>query len=278
MLKISDLTFSYRKKHRQFDSLTLALQPGSITGLLGKNGAGKTTLLKIIAGSLFPQTGSVEVLNHTPGKREPSFLAHIFFVPEEFDLPSIPIKTFIKANAPFYPSFDAGLMTRLLKEFELSEDTVIDKQSYGQKKKFLISFALATKCRLLVLDEPTNGLDIPSKIIFRKVMAGNLDDNQLVLISTHQVKDVETLIDTIIILDQGKVILHKEIQEIASELQFTNSHTGVGSDVMYSEMVPGGYKVISQQINGSSSIDLELLFNAVTKGVKIFQQKQKVTL
>ena len=278
MLKISDLTFSYGKKHLQFDSLSLALRPGSITGLLGKNGAGKTTLLKIIAGSLFPQTGNVEVLNHTPAKREPSFLADIFFVPEEFNLPSIPIKTFVKANAPFYPSFDHLLMARLLKEFELSEDTVIDKQSYGQKKKFLISFALATKCRLLVLDEPTNGLDIPSKIIFRKIMAGNLDENQLVLISTHQVKDVETLIDRIIILDQGKVILHKEIQDIASEFQFTNSHTGEGNHVMYSEMVPGGYKIISRQINGSSSIDLELLFNAVTKGALTFQEQEKVTL
>lgn len=272
MLKIDDLSFSYGGNGRLFDHLALKLEPGSITGLLGKNGSGKTTLLKMIIGTLFPQTGNVTVLDHTPGKREPSFLRDVFFVAEEFVLPSISIGSFVKVNSPFYPSFDHALMTRLLAEFELTNDRVIDKISYGQKKKFLISFALATKCRLLVLDEPTNGLDIPSKLTFRKVMAGSLDEHQLVLISTHQVKDVETLVDRLIILDNGKVIMHQDIQSIATQLHFANASSGEGPGVLYSEMVPGGYKVITRQSGGSSSIDIELLFNAVTKGVPLFER------
>ncbi|MEX2232489.1 MAG: ABC transporter ATP-binding protein [Cyclobacteriaceae bacterium] len=250
--------------------LSLALQSGSITGLLGKNGAGKTSLLKIIAGLLFPLSGKIEVLSHEPGKRQPSFLREVFFVPEEFHLPSISIERYIAANSPFYPDFDRVLIRRLLNEFELSAESVIDRLSYGQKKKFLISFALATKCRLLILDEPTNGLDIPSKAIFRKIMAGALDENQLVLISTHQVKDVETLIDRIIILDEGKIILEKDMMEITAQLQFSNSQVLNDAEVLYSEMVPGGYKTISPQVNGNSSVDIELLFNAVTKGNQIF--------
>jgi ABC-2 type transport system ATP-binding protein len=272
MIKIKDLHFAYKKQPALFADLDLTLNTGSITGLLGKNGAGKTTLLKIIAGLIFPKSGHVEVFEHVPGRRQPSILSKIFFVPEDFQLPPIRIKRYVRANSPFYPSFDQTLMSRLLHDFELSEDQLIDKVSYGQRKKFLISFALATRCRLLILDEPTNGLDIPSKAIFRKVMAGALDEDQLVLISTHQVKDIEALIDRIIILDNGKLILEKDMLEIASELQFDNRHSLEEEHILYSETVPGGYKVIMPQVNGNSAVDIELLFNAVTTGNKIFSK------
>lgn len=271
MIHIQGLSFAYKKQLPLFDKLSFSLKPGSITGLLGKNGAGKTSLLKLIAGILFPQSGQMDVLSHEPRRRESSFLSNVYFVTEEFHLPAISIKKYIDVNSPFYPRFDQILLSRLLAEFELSKDRSIDTLSYGQKKKFLISFALATKCRLLVLDEPTNGLDIPSKSVFRKIMAGALDEDQLVLISTHQVKDVETLIDRIIILDNGKVILEKDMMDIAAQLQFTHSHSLQGEQVLYSEMVPGGYKIISPQHNGNSSIDIELLFNAVTTGKQIFK-------
>ncbi len=275
MIHIEDLKFTYKKQAPLFSNLNLELSAGSITGLLGKNGAGKTTLLKLIMGLIYPDQGNLKVMAHQPGKRQPSYLKNVFLVPEEFYLPSVSIKKFIHANSGFYPNFDPALMDDLLTEFELSQDRLLHKVSYGQKKKFLISFALATKCRLMVLDEPTNGLDIPSKSIFRKVMAGSLDEDQLVIISTHQVKDVENLIDKIIILDQGKVIMQKDIQEISAQLQFTNSSVPHGDNVLYSETVPGGYKVITPVVNGDSSIDIELLFNAITKGKNLFSHDSK---
>jgi ABC-2 type transport system ATP-binding protein len=267
MIKLENLNFIYDKKQQPvFKELKCELHAGSIVGLLGKNGSGKTTLLKLIIGLLFPTEGRVEVLGHKPSKRQPSLLKDIFFVPEEFNLPDISIKNFVKANACFYPHFDNQLLLRLINEFELPETKGLQRLSYGQKKKFLISFALATKCRLLVLDEPTNGLDIPSKSIFKKILAGSLDENNLVIISTHHVKDVENLIDKVLMLDNGKFIMQKDLFEISSQLHFSIASSADGDDVLYSEMVPGGYRIITPKVNSSSSVDLELLFNAIANG------------
>ncbi len=267
MIDIKTLNFNYAKKQQPlFQDLDCELNAGSIVGLLGKNGAGKTTLLKIMIGLLLPSNGQVKVNGHMPRRRQPSFLEDLFFVSEEFQLPGISISNYVKANAGFYPRFDEKLLNKLLVDFELPETTSLQKLSYGQKKKFLISFALSTKCRLLILDEPTNGLDIPSKAIFRKVLAGSLDEEQLVIISTHQVKDVENLIDRIIMLESGSFIMQKDLFEISSKLHFATASSAEGEDVLYSEMVPGGYKVITPQVNGDSSVDIELLFNAVTQG------------
>ncbi len=220
MISFQNLNFSYPKQAPLFRNLTLEVKSGSIIGLLGKNGSGKTTLLKLVSGLLYPEAGNLQVLGHQPKNRLPSFLEDIFLIPEEFYLPSISIEKFIRANSGFYPKFDHKLIKQLQEACELSGTQSIHQLSFGQKKKFLITFALATKCRLLLLDEPTNGLDIPSKGIFRKIVAGSLDEDQLVVISTHQVKDVENLIDSIIILDNGQVILHKDLHEVSAELQF----------------------------------------------------------
>ncbi|MEQ8477513.1 ABC transporter ATP-binding protein [Fulvivirga sp.] len=265
MINIKNLNFTYAKKQQPlFNELDCELNAGSIVGLLGKNGAGKTTLLKLMIGLLSPTEGFVDVIGHEPAKRQPSLLQDIFFVSEEFDIPGISINNFVKANSGFYPRFDLELLQRLIKDFELPETKSLQKLSYGQKKKFLISFALATKCRILVLDEPTNGLDIPSKSIFRRVLAGSLDEDQLVIISTHQVKDVENLIDRILMLEKGKFIMQKDLFDISSQLNFTTTSSTEGENILYSEMVPGGYRVITPQVNGNSSVDIELLFNAIS--------------
>ncbi|MEO0553890.1 MAG: ABC transporter ATP-binding protein [Bacteroidota bacterium] len=267
MIDIQKLNFTYTKKQQPlFNDLDCHLEPGSIVGLLGKNGAGKTTLLKLMIGLLYPSGGRIKVMGHNPGRRQPSYLQEVFFVSEEFHIPGISISNFVKANAPFYPRFNKELLESLLSYFELPETTSLQKLSYGQKKKFLISFALSTKCKLLVLDEPTNGLDIPSKSIFRKIMAGSLDEDQLVIISTHQVKDVENLIDKILMLENGRFIMQKDLYDISSKLNFSTATSADGEDVLYSEMVPGGYRVITPQLNGESSVDIELLFNAISNG------------
>ncbi|UII19419.1 ABC transporter ATP-binding protein [Fulvivirga ligni] len=269
MIEIKNLNFNYaKKKEPLFQDLDCILRPGSIVGLLGKNGAGKTTLLKLIIGLLTPTHGDVKIMGYEPSKREPSLLQDIYLVPEEFYIPGISIKNYIKANAGFYPRFDEALLQKLLNEFELPETKSLQKLSYGQKKKFLISFALSTKCRLLILDEPTNGLDIPSKAIFRRILAGSLDEDQVVVISTHQVKDVENLIDRILMLEKGKFIMQKDLFDISSQLSFSTAATPEGENVLYSEMVPGGYRVITPQTNGNSSVDIELLFNAVSNGTE----------
>lgn len=269
MISIENLNFNYGKKQQPlFHNLDCELQAGSIAGLLGKNGAGKTTLLKLMTGLLSPGGGEVKIMGHRPDARQPSLLQDIFFLPEEFHIPGISVRNYVKANAGFYPRFDKNMLKHLVDDFELPETKSLQKLSYGQKKKFLISFALSTKCRLMVLDEPTNGLDIPSKSIFRKVLAGSLDEDQLVIISTHQVRDVENLIDRVLMLENGRFIMQKDLFDISSILHFTTASSAEGENILYKEMVPGGYKVITPQTNGSSSVDIELLFNAISNGTE----------
>jgi ABC-2 type transport system ATP-binding protein len=269
MIQIEDLQFSYPRQSRLFNNLSLQLEPGSITGLLGKNGSGKTTLLKLLSGLLHPHSGTLSVLGNIPDKRAVSMLSEVFFVPEEFYFPSVTFKVYCCSYSPFYPRFDEGLLDRILHEFNLDAKTNLQNLSQGQKKKFLIAFALASRCRLLVLDEPTNGLDIPSKALFRKILAGSLDEKQLVIISTHQVKDVENLIDKIIILDNGRIIFHQTIEEISKTVSFTDDPTTYLEDTIYSETAPGGQKRMIPAGEYETEVDIELLFNAITNGKQI---------
>jgi ABC-2 type transport system ATP-binding protein len=276
MVRINDLMFSYNRKQRPlFQKLDCDLQAGSIVGLLGKNGAGKTTLLKLMIGLLRPTAGKMCIMGHQPAERKPAMLQDIYFLPEEFHHPGVSIHKYMKANSGFYPRFDEALLRRLITDFELPEGKSLHQLSYGQKKKFLISFALSTKCRLLVLDEPTNGLDIPSKSIFRKVMAGSLGEDQLVIISTHQVRDVENLIERVLMLEKGRFIMQKNIYDISSKLHFATTASADAENVLYREIVPGGYKVITPQTGGHSSVDIELLFNAISNGTEKMKEYVK---
>lgn len=270
MIKIKDLNFAYPRQQALFTNLSMHLEEGSITGLLGKNGAGKTSLLKLLAGQLHPKSGEISVNDHNPRKREVSMLNNVFFVAEEFYFPAITMNDYTEIYSVLYPKFDLNLLQSLLVDFDLRAEENLDRLSYGQKKKFLIAFALSTKCRLLILDEPTNGLDIPSKSVFRKILAGSLDENQLVIISTHQVKDVENLIDKIIILDNGNVIFKQTIAEISQKVCFVSGSSADIKEAIYSEAVPGGYRMLVPNGHTETDVDIELLFNAITIGKKIF--------
>lgn len=162
-------------------------------------------------------------------------------------------------------------MERILKEFELKATDKLNEISHGQQKKFMIAFALATNSKLLLLDEPTNGLDIPSKSIFRKVLVNSVNEDQLVIISTHQVKDIETIIDNIVILEEGKVVFEKDIYSITEKLEFQKiSSISDKSEVLYAEKCPGGYKaIVPATTTSETELDIELLFNAICNNTKL---------
>ncbi|VBB45645.1 ABC transporter related protein [uncultured Paludibacter sp.] len=265
MIEIKNLSFHYQKKSPLFDNLSLDMENGRIVGLLGKNGAGKSTLLNLMAGLIASKGGSILVNQQTPFQRNPMFLKDIYLVPEEFSFPSVTIETYVKAYSIFYPHFDHQKLDKILIEFELKYDNNLNKLSHGQRKKFLIAFALASNCSTLLLDEPTNGLDIPSKSQFRKILVGSVTEEQLVIISTHQVKDIDTVIDTVIVLDNGKVVFKENTDEILQKFHFeTVPSLQNVKEVFYSEQCPSGYKIIQPAgKNESSVIDLEMFFNAV---------------
>src|SRR5215216_1279629 len=271
MIDIQNLDFSYKRK-KVFDSLNLQFAPGHVYGLLGRNGTGKSTLLKNIAGLLFPKKGSISVDGNTPGLRQPKFLQNIFLVPEEFYLPNISISDFLKHLAPFYSAFNYNQFEKFVKDFDIPADSTLQDMSYGQKKKVLISFALASGAKFLLRDEPTNGLDIMSKSQFRKVLAQALDEERCIIISTHQVKDLENLIDRITIIDEGKILFDQTVDDISKKLSVRHSFDDVESkEAFYSESSLKGNVIVTPNHTGDESkIDLELLYKAiVTNGEKI---------
>jgi ABC-2 type transport system ATP-binding protein len=267
MIELKHIQFSYSKGKKLFDDLDLSIRPGSIYGLLGRNGAGKSTLLKQVCGMLYPDSGECTVFGIESKERLPQMLQDIYIVPEEFQMPDIKLNLYTKLNSVFYPKFSQQLMDSYIKEFELPENDKLSKLSYGQKKKFLIAFGLATNARVLIFDEPTNGLDIPSKSQFRKIIASSLDENRIFIISTHQVRDLENLIDTIVILEQGKIIFNHSVATISEKLAFEQNLNGYTTEeILYSEEVTGKKSGILKNHSGMETrIDLELLFNGVMK-------------
>ncbi len=263
MIKISNLTFGYGRKKILFQNLNLQMHEGHIYGLLGKNGAGKSTLLKNMIGLVFPQKGMCEVNGYNASKRLPAFLQDLFFIPEEVYMPSLTAKRFVKSTGNFYPAFDEAQFDNLLAEFDVPDDISLSKLSFGQQKKVMIAFGLSTNTPLLIMDEPTNGLDIPSKSQFRKIIASALTENRCVIISTHQVRDLDNLIDTLIVVHDKQIVINRSLDEIAERLNFGLTPTQ-GEPILYAEESVRGTNTISRNTNsGYSKVDMELLFNAI---------------
>jgi len=271
MINLTNIHFGYSKKRMLFSELNLSLTSGHIYGLLGKNGAGKTSLLKIISGLLFAQKGNAIVMDKRAELRNPEILKELYFLPEEMYIPHLKIRNYAKVYAPFYPGFSMEQFNHYLEEFEINDqEHFADKLSHGQQKKLLISFALATNTRILLLDEPTNGLDIPSKSIFRRVMASSTNDDRLVIISTHQVRDLHSLIDSVIILDNGEIIFNQPSDRITEKLVFKVEESNVDlNTVLYSEDNIRGILVVKENTEQiESKLDIELLFNAIIANKK----------
>lgn len=265
MISLQHLGFSYRKGRPVLDDVSLSLQPGRIYGLLGRNGAGKSSLLYNICGLLFPQSGKSEVMGFNPSDRQPAFLQQIYLLPEAFRLPDMNIEQYLRLFTPFYPSFDRAAFHRYLEVFEIPRDQHLPALSHGQQKKVLIAFAIATRAKVLLMDEPTNGLDIPSKHQFRKVIAGSLGEDQCVIISTHQVKDLDSLIDEVIILDNTHIILQEPVTRITEKLSFRHVVSLEETEApLYTEGSLKGYAVVAVNRRAEHSrLDMEMFFNAV---------------
>ena len=266
MITVKQLSFGYTRRRNIFDSLSLELPKGSIVGLLGRNGEGKTTLLKLLYGQLLRRQGELKVLDSDPKHRAVSFLQQVYLLPEEFRVPPISIRSFFDISAPFYPNYDEAVAKELIDIFGLQCDMNLKKISQGQKKKALIAFALSLRVPLLLLDEPTNGLDIPSKGEFRRAVARYTSDEQTILISTHQVRDLEQLIDRVLIMERGSIFCNATVADITERLSFRLITPELANKALYSEPSAVGTVGILPS-DGSeeseSNYSMELFFNAV---------------
>ena len=275
MIEVENLSFSYgRRKSKVLEDFSMKLDKGSVYGLLGKNGTGKSTLLYLMAGLLRPQTGNVLYKGVDVKKRYPDTLQDMFLVPEEFALPNVSLKQYVKLNAPFYPNFSDELLNTCLRDFDMNEDIHLGELSMGQKKKAFMCFALATNTSLLMMDEPTNGLDIPSKSQFRKVIASGMSDDKAVIISTHQVRDIDSLLDHVLIMDGTKLLLNESVSTICEKLYFAEQGMNEPTEgALYVQpSVQGNSVILPNEYGEDSKLNLEVLFNAMLAEGERMQQ------
>ncbi|SFO64063.1 ABC-2 type transport system ATP-binding protein [Algoriphagus ornithinivorans] len=276
MITIQNLAFSYLKEKPLFKDLFWECQPGNIVGILGKNGVGKSSFLRILAGLLFPKKGELSVLGFSPQLREANFLQEVFFVPDENFLPGyLSAHSYRTILQPFYPRFDTSTFERLLQRFEVNSQEKIKDLSFGQQKKVGLAMALSSGCSVILLDEPTNGLDISSKSTFRKELISLLREDQTVLIATHLIRDLENTLDRVMILDQGQIKLDADLSDLADSLHFGVSQSDV-PDAIFSHPSALGVQFIQYRTTQAQTVvNLELLFEAVTSGVSISPRLKK---
>jgi len=275
MILIDKLNFSYSKKKTLFTDLDLQLKKGRIYGLLGKNGVGKSTLLKLLIGSLKAQSGTVTIDEKLSYERNTRILENCYLLQTDLYQPAISLKQYVKIYSGFYPKFNMEKFMSIIEAFSVPYDTTLKELSVGMRKKFVLSFALATNVDYLFLDEPAASLDIPSRGQLRKILASSHHDSQCVIISTHQLVDFNRLLDDVIILDKGKILFHQEIADIEERLQFANPSEVMGSEqLLYSNAHHGeAFNIYSNKNRQSSPVDIELLFNAVIADHQLIQNQ-----
>ena len=273
MIRINNITFSYRRKADDvLTNLSLSIEPGAIYGLLGLNGEGKSTLLHLMAGVLTPNAGNITIDDVDVRLRRPSTLSKLFIVPEEFSLPEISLENYVRINAPLYPNFNRDDMERYLKEFGLNSNINLKGLSMGQKKKVFISFALAANTPVMLMDEPTNGLDIPGKSTFRKVISMAASDDRTIIISTHQVRDIDKLLDHIIVMFNHKLLLNESISEISRRLAFVESNDAeLVEKALYCQSSVAGKSLVLPN-DDDSEVNLETLFNLAIEKPEVITQ------
>ena len=277
MITVSNITYAYPgNSANALCNISLTFAPGAIYGLLGANGTGKSTLLYCIAGLLKPQSGSVTLDSTDTFRRLPSTLSEIFIVPEEFDMPSIPLADFVKQNAKFYPNFSAEQLETYLSHFRLTPDIHLGRLSMGQRKKAFIAFALACNTSVLLMDEPTNGLDIPGKVEFRRAVVSAMTDNRTIVISTPQVRDLDRVLDHLVMISPSGVVLNRSIESLQREFQFifTQNRDVDGVGALWTQPAPGGYNIIRLRTPemDETDVNLESLFEFAFSNPEIFKQ------
>jgi ABC-2 type transport system ATP-binding protein len=260
MINLNNLGFKYGKKSTVFSGLSLSIPQGRSVGVLGANGVGKTTLIKLIAGLVSQTDGDLSVLGFTPRDRETDFYKNLYVVPEESELPPMKAAHYVDQFSVFYPQFDHQRFHDLAGHFKTDVQKKLNEMSLGQKKKFIIAFAMSTGCQLVLMDEPTNGLDIPAKAQFRDIVVKHQSDEQTFLICTHQVRDLDSIIDSVVMMNDQHAHWF-DLSQLPDKISQVNTVTNPEA-VLYSETRMGTeLAIIEGGLPQATDIDLEMLFN-----------------
>lgn len=268
MLTVKSLSYYYKPNKNILWNINTTLKPGSIYGLLGLNGEGKTTLLKLIVGMLIPKDGSIEFKGHFSSERIAEYFNEVYFLPDYSKLPDLGIEQFGKLYGAFYSKYDHQQYLDCIKEFNIPISNRLRALSLGQHRKVHLSFALACNSSVLLMDEPTNGLDIPSKAVFRKLLSKFINEDRIFLIATHQIRDVDVLFDHLMIMKSGSLVLDENIYQLSKKLKVSKSTADAEQALYVQEELSGFYYLVHNHSESESKLDIEFLFNAFTNNPK----------
>lgn len=215
LIEVQGLTRTYGK-HRALDNINLTVERGTVLGLVGQNGAGKTTLIKHILGLLKPEQGTVRVFSRDPVADPPGVLSRIGYLSEEGDLPGwMRVDELMRYSAAFYPGWDQHYANKLRDEFELPLGAKLGSISKGQRARAGLMVALAYRPELMVLDEPSSGLDpIVRRDILGAIIRTIADEGRTVLFSSHLLTEVEQVSDRLVMIRKGQIVLDDDLANI----------------------------------------------------------------
>lgn len=203
-------------RHKALDDVELTVEEGSVFGLLGENGAGKTTLVKHILGSLAPQQGEVRVFGRDPVALPEEVLGDIGYLAENHELPGwMNLSELLRFSAAFYPNWDHAYAADLCRQFELDPSKKLKNVSKGQRARAGLIVALAYRPRLLILDEPSSGLDPKARRdLLEAVIRSVVSEGRTVFFSSHLLEEVERVSDHVAMLDAGKLLFNAPLDDV----------------------------------------------------------------
>ena len=213
-IEINNLTKSFGDL-TALDDVTVSLEQGQIVGLLGPNGSGKTTLIKILNGLLQPTSGSVTINGSAPGVETKKVVAYL---PDRNALPDyMTASQLMDIYEDFFEDFDRLKAEAMIDDLGINRKQTMKKMSKGTKEKLQLCLVMARQAEVYLLDEPIGGVDPATRDYILRTIISNYNENAVVLISTHLIADVESVLDDVVFIKEGRVVLHKAADEIREE-------------------------------------------------------------
>ena len=214
ILECNGLSHNYGKK-KALDDVSFTIESGKIVGLFGPNGSGKTTLIKILVGMIHDENGSVNICGNPVGAKSKAVVSYLpDRIPYSTDKK---ISDILGSYAFMFEDFDRKEAEKSLEELGIHSDDIIGKLSKGNSEKLQVIIAMSRKAKLYILDEPFNGIDPVARESIVKIMLRMVPEDSSLLLSTHQISDIEQILDEAVFLRDGKIVLQKSVDEIRDE-------------------------------------------------------------
>ena len=214
IFECQDLTKTYGKL-TALNHINLSLESGRIVGLLGPNGSGKTTLIKLANRLLQPSSGNILIDGNVPGVETKKVIAYL---PDKDFLPDwMRIGQLMNFYQDFYEDFDRARAEQMMSSLEIPDRMTLKKMSKGTREKVQLILTMSRRAKVYLLDEPIAGVDPAARDYILRTIIQNYEENALVIISTHLIADVESVLDEAVFLKKGDIVLHKSVDEIREE-------------------------------------------------------------